>query len=185
MVKKSKRTSLNDKNKLLALFLLLTVTCGLLITTSLARKNSQLVQELQDLKTGYYMKSWAVGDEIDATDFKLTVNGVDVDSVGIPNYLPVPEGMEYLAVDISLTNKTSNENIFIPLNTAYLRDKNGTKYDLSLAPNVESSVAGRIAAGDTIKGQIGFLVPQSAEGLRFYFEPFAQSSEIVVVDLKL
>ena len=139
--------------------------------------------EITSLRQGAELKTWSIGDVIETPEFSFTVHDVKVDTVGIPKYLPVPEGQKYVAVDVSLKNKTEDDNTFVPLNTAYLRDADNHKYDLSLAPTVEFTAAGRVASGDTIRGEIGYLVPAEAKELRFYVEPFANKSAMIVIDI--
>jgi hypothetical protein len=164
---------------------IIVVILAIFTTLHFQNKFNKLSVEFEQYKIGYQTKIFSLGDSIDTAEFSLVVNSVDVDNDGIPGYLPAPEGMKYLAIDISLRNKTDSENIFLPLFETYLRDSEGTRYELTVAPNVESGVAGRIAAGDTVKGQVGFLVPETANNLRFYFEPFSGVTDTVVVELNI
>jgi hypothetical protein len=75
-------------------------------------------------------------------------------------------------VQVKIKNKTEKVVSFLPVLQTYLRDGNGVKYEITTAPNIkQAAVAGPIAPGDTVSGQIGFQVPVAVQGrLKFYYD---------------
>lgn len=176
----------NSQRKLLYVLsasLMLITIVAVSVNAILWSKYVSTSAELTTLKTGVQKRIWQIGENIETAEFVFSVNEVNVNQQGLEKYLPAPEGMQFVTVDVSMRNKTAEEKVFIPLNTAYIRDSEGNKYELTVSPDVDSSAAGRIAAGDIIKGQIGFLVPESSMGLNFYLEPFGATSDIIIVSL--
>lgn len=140
--------------------------------------------ELNMIKTGYTTKLWQPGEIVETPDFTITINSSDIDTVGIPQYLPAPEGMEFLTIDMTVANKTNQDQLFLPVNSTYLKDQDNNVYGLTATPNVEQGVAGTVPAGDSKTGQIGFMIPQNTQALRFYFEPYGDNGgNTIVIDL--
>jgi hypothetical protein len=162
---------------------LLLIAVGLLIGMQARLSDKQ--SQLNALYAGYELVTYSPGDIVETPDFSLEVTGFDIDTEGIPQYLEVPDDQQYVAVDLTFRNKTSNDAILLPLNDVYLKDETGKKYLVTTAPNVESGVAGRVAAGDVISGQAGFLIPRSLDNVNFYFEPLGGQDPVVVYNLSL
>jgi hypothetical protein len=186
MTKKSTK-NITDEN--LKYTLILVTAISLLLSVAVVfyfQKYNEANQELQTIKTGYELKSWAIGQEVETPDFKITVNSVKKDEVGIPKYLPTPEGFMFVTLDLNVTNKTSEDKLFLPVNNTYLRDNQGNKYSITASPQVEETIAGSIAVGDTAHGQIGYLVPTNVDSLKFYFEPYGENGgNTVAIDLDI
>lgn len=175
----------NDKNIKLLLLTLSSITLISIVGfIYYFQSYNNVNEELSLIKTGYTTKLWQLGEKVETPDFTLVINSADIDTVGIPDYLPVPEGMEFITLDLSVTNKTEKDLLFLPINSTYLKDQDGNKYGLTTTANVKQEIAGTVVAGDTNNGQIGFMIPQNTEALRFYFEPYGESDgPTIVIDL--
>jgi hypothetical protein len=186
---RKKKTSTTNENvhNYINHALLFSIACVILAVSSTIFyyvKYKNITEELNEYKTGYALKTWAIGDEVDTPDYTISVKEINIDKIGIPKYLPAPEGKQFVAVDLTVKNRTSTEAVFLPINSSYLRDQDGIKYAVTTAPNVEEGIAGQIAPGDTARGMLGYLVPQDISELRFYFEPYGeQAGKTITIDL--
>ncbi|MCA9349127.1 DUF4352 domain-containing protein [Candidatus Saccharibacteria bacterium] len=154
------------------------LTC--LIAGLALRQNHRLKGELYDIKLGYSMHSWLPGESVETEVYRLKLEDVTIDKEGIPVYLPAPSGYMFVTVDLSIDNKSQQDQLFLPLNYTYLKDQTGKKYALTTVPNITNSAAGKIAAGDTVRGQIGFMIPITSTDLHFYFEPYGQDNSSII-----
>lgn len=184
MAKKHK----NSSNEIILKNILFGVSLLALISISgmiyYYQKYTTTADELSMIQTGFTTKLWQPGEAVETPDFVITINNVDIDRQGIPQYLPIPEGMQFITLDMDVKNKTSNDILFLPINSTYLKDQDGNIYGLTTTAKVEQEIAGTVVAGDTKTGQVGFMVPQNTSALRFYFEPYGQEDgNTIVIDL--
>ena len=73
-------------------------------------------------------------------------------------------------VDVSIENLASEATNVSSLLQMSLKDGTGQVYDVDIFAPAESAPDGEIAAGETVRGQVGFQVPTGAEGLLFVFD---------------
>lgn len=161
------------------------LTLGSLIgALTISKRYNALKKENDSLKNGYSLRTWQPNELVATNQFQLTVNGVKTDRDGIEKYLPVPEGYKFLTIDLTVKNMTDAEKWFLPEDHMYLKDVSGQRYDLTATKDVQQSIAGPIVAGDTTKGQVGFLVPDNNSSYRLYFEPYGEDrAKVAVIDL--
>ncbi|HMT18810.1 MAG TPA: DUF4352 domain-containing protein [Candidatus Saccharibacteria bacterium] len=165
------------------------VACLLAITSSagalvISRNYERIKKENDLLRNGYALKTWQPNELISTDQFQLTVTGVKTDREGIEKYLPVPEGYKFLTVELTVKNMTDSEKWFLPEAHMYMKDASGQRYDLTATKDVQTSIAGPIAAGDTTKGQVGYMVPDNESTYRLYFEPYGEDhAKVAVIDL--
>jgi hypothetical protein len=116
-------------------------------------------------------ETFAVGDVVQIGDMALTVNEVTYPT---GNDFSKPEaGQTFLVVDVTLENKGSEAKSISSLLQMSLKDATGQKYDLDLMASAASGGTppdGEIASGERVRGQIGFQVPQDAQGLVFVYD---------------
>lgn len=114
---------------------------------------------------------FAIGDVIEIGNLALTVNEVTNppgDSFNQPE-----EGHKFVVVDLTIQNRGSEAASISSMLQMSLKDDTGQGYDLDLAASVASGGTtpdGEIAPGETIRGQVGFQVPEDATGLVFVFD---------------
>ena len=112
-----------------------------------------------------------IGETVKIGAFEMTVNQVTSpkgDSFNKPS-----AGNKFLIVDVTLENKgTKAENVSSSLQM-WLKDPTGQRYKDDLSAIVASkgkTPDGEIAAGEKIRGQVGFQVPEEITGLVFVFD---------------
>ncbi|MGH2535932.1 MAG: DUF4352 domain-containing protein, partial [Candidatus Promineifilaceae bacterium] len=126
----------------------------------------------------------SIGEAISLGDLVLTVNGTsspEGDDFNRPD-----EGFKFLVVDFSLANQGSTAESVSSLLQTSIKDATGQEYDIDLMASVAgggSTPDGEIAAGETIRGQVGFQVPADATDLVFVFDAEVFGQGKVFVDL--
>ncbi len=114
---------------------------------------------------------FAIGDVIEIGDLTLTINEVTNppgDSFNKPD-----EGNKFVVVDITIKNQGSAAVSVSSMLQMSLKDDTGQGYDLDLMASAASGGTtpdGKIAPGETIRGQVGFQVPEDTTGLVFVFD---------------
>ena len=180
-------SSNKSENTQLRITLLVISTTSLLLTVFLVFtvfRYQSVSSKLDQYESGYSMSTFSPGHEVHTDNFTLTVTGLALDHEGIPKHLPAGDGHMFATIDMTVRNKTTEDRLFIPVNSTYVRDQDGYKYSTTAAPSVTSSLAGQIAAGDTAAGQISYLIPEDTTVLKVYFEPYGDdSSKIVSIDI--
>jgi hypothetical protein len=115
--------------------------------------------------------TFAIGDVVQIGDLTLTVNEV--------TYPPGSEfnkpesGNKFAVVDVTMENKGTESKAVSSLMQMYLKDDTGQKYDLDLMASSASGGTtpdGEITPGEKLRGQVGFQIPEDAQGLTFVFD---------------
>ena len=112
------------------------------------------------------------GDIVEIGDFTLVVNGVE-SSTG-SDFVKPAEGNEFVIVDLTLENKRDESVAVSSLLQMSLKDATGQIYAVNLLASTAgggTTPDGELAAGEKLRGQVGFEVPSDAEGLLFVFDP--------------
>jgi hypothetical protein len=114
---------------------------------------------------------YKVGDAIQTGDLVLTVNEVTTPK---DSQLAKPKaGMHFLIVDVTVENKATKAANLSSMLQMRLKDASGQAYGVDLMASTTSggkTPDGELAPGEKIKGQIGYEVPEDAEGLLFVFD---------------
>jgi hypothetical protein len=114
---------------------------------------------------------FAIGDTIEIGDLTLTVN--EVTNPPGDDFSKPDEGNIFVVVDVTITNGSSEAANVSSLMQMSLKDDTGQVYDLDLMASAASGGTtpdGEIAPGETIRGQVGFQVPEDASGMVFVFD---------------
>ena len=96
-----------------------------------------------------------------------------INNLSIKIYRPI-EGYKSIVVDLQIKNQGDDTLYFTGSNQIYLKDSTGQKYSedsLALPNDSDDHVVGSLEQGESIRGQVGFLVPEDAGGLIFVFDP--------------
>lgn len=120
----------------------------------------------------------AIGDRLQAGPWALTVHAVH--ELEGSEFLPVPEGKRWIAIDLTLENVSNKAEPVSSILQFALRDADGRKYTIDLSAQVAAEGTqpdGEIAAGDKLRAPIAFEVPADASGLIFTFEPSVLSTK--------
>ena len=116
-------------------------------------------------------QSYKIGDAIQLGDIVVTVNSaspLDGDDFNKPD----PD-MQFMIVDITLENKMDKPVSISSMLQMVLKDETGQLYDQDLMAQVASksdAPNGELAAGEKLRGKIGYEVPAGVTGLQFVFE---------------
>lgn len=129
------------------------------------------VQPPADLTGPSSLETFNIGDVVAFENTSLTVNEF---SYATGSQFNEPEeGYKYLLVDITVEN-TSSETINIStLLQMYVKDSDHKKYAVDIMASMESSSSlpeGELSPGESIRGQVGYQVPENATGLVFALE---------------
>ena len=114
-----------------------------------------------------------VGDTIEVEKgLFLTVNGIRADSGGFW----APNGI-YLIIDCTYENKSKDEKHLSTLLNLTVKDADGYKYDPAILADTKGSLDGALAAGDKVRGEVAFDVPDDTTVEYFCFDPFLVFSQ--------
>jgi len=114
---------------------------------------------------------FAIGDIVEIGSIALTVNEVTHpagDSYNKPN-----EGNVFTVVDVTIKNQGSEAVSVSSMLQMSLKDGTGQGYDPDFMASTASggtAPEGEIAPGETVRGQVGFQVPEDAAGMVFVFD---------------
>ena len=128
--------------------------------------------------------AFAVNDVIEVGDLTMIVNSVTYptgDDFNKPD-----DGNQFLVVDVTITNNSTESKALSSLLQMSVKDATGQKYDVDLMAQMASGGAspdGELTAGETLRGQVGYQVPQDAQGLIFVFDADIFGSGKVLVNL--
>ena len=116
-------------------------------------------------------ESYSVGDVMDISDFVLVVLGWEMptDDIFRPD-----AGNMYVAVELLFVNQSDSPATVSTLLQMALKDSTDRQFTLDLGAQTASksgALDGELAAGERIRGKIGFQVPEDAAGLVFVFDP--------------
>ncbi len=115
--------------------------------------------------------NFQVGDIVSIGDSVLTVLGWE--NVEPNDFVKPEEGKKFLVVDVTVENKSDQPEAISTLIQMSIKDSSGQKYDVDLMAQTASggtSVDGELAAGEKVRGDVGFQVPVDANGLQFEFD---------------
>jgi hypothetical protein len=116
-------------------------------------------------------QTFNVGDLVQLDKFAVAVN--EVTNPPGDEYTKPDAGKKFVVVDVSVTNNDAGPAQISSVLQMKLKDSTGQVYDLDfLASTVSGGTTpdGELAPGETIRGQVGFHVPESAAGLVFVFD---------------
>jgi hypothetical protein len=116
-------------------------------------------------------QAFKVGEVIELGAMRLTVNEITFPE-GSEYNMP-KEGHRFVVVDLTLENTSSEAANVSSALQMHMKDANGFQYTSSFGATQASGGTtpdGEVAAGEKIKGQVGFEVPADAQGLLFAFD---------------
>lgn len=126
-------------------------------------------------------KVYSIGQEARTQDMMIVVNGVRRDALGVQS-LALRDGNEYIIIDFTLANISSQPLELVPLLHFYLKDSSGRVHQVTPVEGTDTW-SGVLLAQDKIREEIGFEILKGAEWLRLYVESGTPSRDIIVIDL--
>lgn len=133
----------------------------------------------------YAYQAWQPNDIVESRDIAFSFNGVRTDTTSIPGFWVLNSGEKYVIVDVSFKNKTKSDYQLSPVMSMKLIDDSGVEYGVTSAPAIANGLGGAVAPGVTVRGDVGFTVPESANKLSFRFEPYVASSAPITVNFDI
>jgi hypothetical protein len=130
-------------------------------------------------------ETYQIGDVIKADDMTITINEVYTDNGD--EFFGPKEGFEFLVVDVMFENLGDDSEALSSLLQMYIKNPAGNKFDLDLMASASSGGTmpdGEIAAGEKIRGQVGFEVPADAEELTLVFDVNVFTTGKIFVDIR-
>jgi hypothetical protein len=123
-----------------------------------------------------------VGDQVKVgSTYLVTINSFKV--VTSQNQFEQPKaGNKYIAIDLTVKNTSSAEQIFSSLINCSFRDASGQQYTETFVDGY-TAPDGKIESGAQIKGQLIYEVPSGTSGFTFAFVADITSSGQVIWDL--
>lgn len=125
-----------------------------------------------------------VGETIKIGTLELTVNEVMYpmgDQFNKPS-----AGRRFLAVDLTIENKGTSATNISTLLQMWVKDSTSQKFTVDLMATMAAKGTppdGELAAGEKVRGQVGFQVPENATGLVFVFDADVFSAGKILIAL--
>lgn len=117
-----------------------------------------------------------IGSSAETDGLKITLNGVRRDA---GNSIFKPDaGNEYLIVNLTFENTTTDTKTVSSLLSFSVKDDTGRNYTITFGPQVQGSADGTVEPGGKLRGEAVFEVPKDATGLVFTYTPFLIGSSV-------
>jgi hypothetical protein len=113
--------------------------------------------ETQQTESAEVASSATVGDTITGDDYSITLNSAQFSQADI--FSSSPENDEYLILDITVENSSSEDNSLSSLLSFELQGSDAYKYQQALTAEKKGNLDGTVPAGGKLRGQIAFDVP--------------------------
>lgn len=132
-------------------------------------------------QTSATSKHFKVGDQVKVgSTYIVTINSVARNS---GNDIDQPKaGDNYLVVDVTVKNVSSQEQDLSSILQFTLKDASGQKYDETFISNA-TAPDGKIEPGDQVRGQLPYEVPTAQKTFTLAFESDITSSGETIWDL--
>lgn len=129
--------------------------------------------------------TYSVGQAVRIGDLVLTVNKIS-SPAGDEFTKPAAEH-KFLVVDVTIENKGAKAAAISTVLQMWVKDAGGQKYTVDLMATTAAKGAtpdGELAAGEKVRGQVGYQVPTKATGLVFVFDGDVFGAGKVMVGLE-
>ena len=127
--------------------------------------------------------SGVLNESVSAGDFELLVHAIDDPVAGESEFFEPEPGNRWLAIELSLTNIGSETQDYGSFDFK-VKDAENFEYGQLFIDLAQSLDSGTLLAGETVRGRIGFEVPESATIVRLIFEPDFFGEGRIDVDLQ-
>lgn len=124
---------------------------------------------------------YKVGDQVKSGDYVFSVNEVREDQGS--QFVKPKAGNIFIVPNVTIQNNGKEKTIVSTLLQMSIKDSEGNKYTPALTQDATGKVDGELLAGDIIKGDVGYEIPTTAKGLKFYYQPEWLTGNTIVVDL--
>lgn len=141
------------------------------------------IQGSQANASNYYgYKTWSPDEIVVSRDIAFSFNGARTDKTTVPGFWDLEPDSKYVIVDVSFKNSSSKPYQLSPILSMKLTDDAGKDYSVTSAPAITKGLGGQVNPGETMRGEVGFTVPDPAKKFTFVFEPYVVSSAPISVN---
>ncbi len=141
--------------------------------------------KLKTIVNTYQLKQWQPGEIIQDDRFSFSFNSVRYDTVQVPGFWELEQGKQFVIVNISFKNNSSITYQLSPITSMTILDDNANNYHVSSAVDIHNSLGGPVNPGETVRGEVGFTLPDSIHSGQFIFNPNLQDANQISVRFKL
>jgi hypothetical protein len=135
--------------------------------------------------SGNSQQAYKIGDQVKLGNTIVTVNSIEPSAGG--QYIKPQEGNEWINLNITIENTSSEQQYVTTLGQMFLVDKDGNSYQVTVTDktmsNASSGLDGSIVAKTKRTGWVGFEVKKSATGLKFQYNGSMFGGGNVTVEL--
>ena len=111
-----------------------------------------------------------VGEAVENGAYELTVHEVTDPLAPGDEFFGPEEGNRWIVVEVSITNLSDEPQDYGTYDFK-LKDADNFEYTTGFVDVERELSSGSLAAGDTVRGQVGFEEPEGAEIVRLIFDP--------------
>ena len=176
----------------LVVLLLVSLACGSSTSPSLVATSAPPVdsgsqpqeQPTQQAPAPVVQQNYKVGDVVAIGDNVLVVLGWE--NVPASDFSAPEAGKKFVAVELLIVNKSQSAMSVSTLLQMSMKDDTGQKYDVDFMASTAiggGSVDGELAAGEKVRGKVGFQVAENAQGLQFVFDDSVFGTGKIFFDL--
>jgi hypothetical protein len=172
----------------LTVLLLASLACGGNTSPTLVATTAPVDPALQEQPTQVppvvSPQNYKVGDIVSISDSVLTVLGWE--NVPGNDFSKPDAGNKFVAVELLIVNNSQSAMSVSTLMQMSLKDNTGQKYDVDFLASTATnagSVDGELAPGEKVRGEVGFQIPETAQGLQFVFDDSIFGTGKVFFDL--
>jgi len=133
----------------------------------------------------YSSNSVNQGDIVVRKDYAMVVTGVKSDRTQIPNYWQLNDDQKFVIVDLSFKNRTISSYSMSPISSMQLVDESGKHYDVTSAVSITNGLGGEVAPQATVRGEVGFTVPNNLNKFEFVFRYKPNTSQLLKTTINL
>lgn len=148
---------------------LMLVILFLAVSSSLFYRYKYVQQ--QTPSSSYPLATWQPGDIINEDRFIFSFNSARTDTQDIPHAWELESGNKFLMVNLSFKNLQNIDYQLSPITSMRVEGDDGVTYDVSSAPFIKDSLGGPVKPGQTVRGEVGFTVPETLTSGDFVFDP--------------
>ncbi|KAB1187503.1 MULTISPECIES: DUF4352 domain-containing protein [Haloferax] len=134
---------------------------------------AQSADSIAELEQNLQVDMYGPGDSVKFNETVVTVNGIETET-SLGSFAKADEGNEFVIIDITTTNNTSEELNISTLLQMLLKDGEGYSYPMSItalsALDRGYEQGSPLASGETRRGKVPYEVPEGKSPLYWAFE---------------
>ena len=125
-----------------------------------------------------------VGKKISTNSFDITVNNVTRLPYRDVFTRALIDGQTALIVRLTVVNTSANAQPFLPVNDMFIKDNYGSIRQMKPVYGIDSPiVAGQLEPGESVTGDISFVLENSNANINLFFDPRWDASPPAVIEV--